>query len=327
MNFAEAEEYYKLVNKFQTFKSEFTKHERDSSGYYNYACEEVTKHILENTENYKNICLDVLHYLMYMKKLDSPYDKHESCMFLNFYLNNSLHEIRNNKLNATKFYSNIKNNWNRRYINLSVCEQDIKDIHPFVFYTIQTIFTLYDNLYNYRNTPVPNDISHCPYAHNFVSIYNNFKNVCAVHYRTSFCQKIIKIKDEYNEYVKYEEKCANVEKDLKNPEKIELSKVLQISGPHANSLGEHHMLGNTSNPMGNNISVPFAIVLVTPFLFFILYKFTPLGPILRPHLHKYLGISGNNNEKNDKLHSNNFTDDETETHNSGYHITYNSLAQ
>ncbi|SBT01580.1 PIR Superfamily Protein [Plasmodium ovale curtisi] len=330
MNFAEAEEYYKLVDKFQTFKIEFTKHEKDSTGYYNYACEDATEHILENTENYKNTCLDVLHYLKNMIKFDSQDDKHESCMFLNFYLNNSLGEIRNNKLNATKFYSNIKNNWKRDYINLSVCEKEIKDIHPFVLYTIQTIFTLYDNLYNYRSTPVPNDFSHCPYAHNFVSIYNNFKNVCAVHYRTSFCQKIINFKNHYNAHSASDNKCENIKKDLQNPVIKNPGNVLQVIGPYGSLLSGHNILGttsSTSNFVGNNISIPIVMLLVTPFLLFILYKFTPLGPMLHPYLHKYFRISRNKDKKNQKHHSHNFIDDETETHNSEYYITYNSLAQ
>ncbi|SBT01403.1 PIR Superfamily Protein, partial [Plasmodium ovale curtisi] len=292
-----------------------------------YLCNEVTTLLSDENKYYENTCLDVLHYLKYMIKFDSQDDKHESCMFLNFYLNNSLNEIRNNILNATKFYANIKTKCRRSFLDMNICEKEIKDIHPFVLYAIKTIFNLYYLLHKYKSIPILDDEKHCLYAYKFVSIYENSKNACKVHYNTSFCQKIINIKDQYNTYRESDNKCSNIEKKLQNPEKEEPSNILQVSGPYGSSLDGHHILGNTSNPMGNNISAPFSILLVTPFLLFILYKFTPLGLILRPHLHKYLGISGNNNEKNHKLHSNNFTDDETETHNSGYHITYNSLAQ
>ncbi|SCA48166.1 PIR protein [Plasmodium ovale] len=327
MNFIEAEEYYNILSGFSIYKEEFDTYKKNSYGYFGYVCQDVTSDISENKEDYTNICLDVLNYKMYMKNQETLDSKRVLCMFLNYLLNNYLHRIKHNKYNASTFYSKIRKNYKSSNMDFNICHQEIKDIHNFVIYTVETLFNLHYNLYKYRISILAENLSHCPYAHNFASIYNNFKNVCAAHYSTSFCQKIIKIKDEYNEYIKSEDKCANVEKDLKNPEKIESSNILQVSGPYGSSLDEHHMLGNTSNPMGNNISVPFAILLVTPFLLFILYKFTPLGLILRPHLHKYLGISGNNNEKNHKLHSNNFTDDETETHNSGYHITYNSLAQ
>ncbi|SBT74313.1 PIR protein [Plasmodium ovale] len=327
MNFAEAEEYYKLVDKFQTFKNGFDKYVRDTTGYYNYVCQQVTKLLSDKDKYYEKPCLDVLHYLKYMMNSDSHDEKRESCMFLNYYLNNSLQRIKNNKHNATKFYTNIKENCMNNFIDFNVCKQEIRDIHPFVLYTIQTLFNLYYHFQKYKSSSIPNDVNHCLYAYKFVSIYENSKNTCKVHYNTSFCQKIINIKDQYNTYRESDSKCSNVKKKLQNPEKEGPRNILQVSGPYGSSLHGHHMLGSTSNPMGNNISVPFAILLVTPILLFILYKFTPVGPMLRPHLHKYLGISGNIDEKNHELHSNNFSDDETETHNSGYHITYNSLAQ
>ncbi|SBT55921.1 PIR Superfamily Protein [Plasmodium ovale wallikeri] len=328
MNFAEAEKYYNVLNKFQTFKSEFDKYTRDTTTrYYSYLCNEVTKLLSDENKYYENTCLDVLHYLKYMTKFDSQDDKHESCMFLNYYLNNSLHQIKNYKQNATKFYANIKTICSKSFLDMDICEKEIKDIHPFVLYAIQTVFNLYYHFQKYKGSSIPDDVNHCLYAYKFVSIYENSKNTCKVHYNTSFCQKIIDIKDQYNTYRESDYKCSNIEKKLQNPEKKEPRNILQVSGPYGSSLDGHHMLGNTSNHMGNNISVPFAILLVTPILLFILYKFTPLGPMLRPHLHKYLGISGNIDEKNHELHSNNFSDDETETHNSGYNITYNSLAQ
>ncbi|SBT74560.1 PIR protein [Plasmodium ovale] len=331
MHLLEREKYYSKANKFPQCKNEFDTFSKTSDGIFKYRCEDIFKNFEGSDSIYITPCVEVLKYIDYLNKNEFLHQNTEYCMFLNYSLNNHMQSIPENKYNSSKFYKKIKTEYTGSPLNFDICDEEIKDINAIVRYHIEVLYNLYENFNKYISSCIPGSVPNCYFSDLCASIYKNSIEVCKTLFDTSFCNILKTFKDEYNAQIVRENSCYKTENVLSYPEVAYISKYLQAREGYVSLTNGYHMIGSNISPelysAKHNIIIAVIVLLLIPFILFIMYKFTPFGSWLHSRAMKYNGIIEYMDEYDKKIHTGNSIKEQNTNEDNTYNITYNSLSQ
>ncbi|SBT84754.1 PIR protein [Plasmodium ovale] len=331
MHILEREKYYSKANKFPQCKHEFDTIKNISDGLFTYRCQDIFEDFEGSDSIYINPCVEVLKYINYLSKNKSLHQNTEYCMFLNYLLNNHMQSIPENKYSSSKFYKKLKTKYEGSPLNFDICDEEIKDINKIVRYHIEVLYNLYENFNKYISSCIPGNVPNCYFSNLCASIYKNSIEVCKTLFDPAFCNILKTFKEEYNAEIVREKSCYKPENVLSYPEVVYTSEYLQARERYVSLTNGYHMLRSNISPELNsakhNIIIAVIVLLLTPFILFIMYKFTPFGSWLHARAPKYNGIIGYIDEYNKKVHTGNNIREQKTNEDNIYSITYNSISQ
>ncbi|SBT33142.1 PIR Superfamily Protein [Plasmodium ovale wallikeri] len=294
MALAAGEEYYGIVNSvLLKYKDIFEKNTTGTDQDHTDFCTQFITKITSGSDNYLDPCLKVLKWLNYSKEEANMPHKSEHCKYLNYWLRDTLKNIEYNEYKTSEFYKKMESE-KKNYTSLfNICKEEIQDIDDLIFKNIKSLYQLYTIFNTFKINHLNSINNYCIYGKMCVQLYSEYGNSCSVdNINEAFCKQLLNFKEEYNGFMEPHNICSEVQKTLPNPgaendvsdseegEGYEPYQELPGSG-----FGFHS--GSILGQMGYikfNILIAFVIMLIISSISFILYKFTPFGLLLRPHI-------------------------------------------
>ncbi|SBT57108.1 PIR Superfamily Protein [Plasmodium ovale wallikeri] len=288
--------YYPYLSSFVQYQQNFNQIINGSGGDTSYEtrCSQIGNDRFQGSENFRKRCYEVAKYLNYIKSKESDGDTHERCAHLNYILNSNkdYYDIPNyGKKDLIKAYADVSPNLTY------MCHSKIDLIDHNVLEKLTEIYNMHDLFNKVKSNKASCSGTSCSNITRCVSIYEKYIENCYVDSMDYICQELSKLKHAYDEHMETVTTCPEAVKILIPPKE---------------------------NNTGVTILIPCIIILIIPFFLFILYKFTPFGPLVRPRIQQIKRLLNNIYEEGQYK-----TVDKSEfieqTEKSGsYQISYNS---
>ncbi|SBT72756.1 PIR protein, partial [Plasmodium ovale] len=257
-------------------------------------CEQKIHQLFSEVSEKQNLihsCAKALQYSTYIKQ--KPTHEDESlCKYVNYLLFSEALLEKSPEYNTHSFYEELKEDQE----NLEICDGYIEIIPQDTFKKIEKLHTIYDNFYNFKKNSTQVQVS-CNYGKQCVTLYYEHEVECRENSYSDFCIELENFRKQYNDYI------TNVrchDKDIKTLDSFIKYNIAAI------------------------ILIPISLILVLPFIIFILFKFTSLGSRLRPLIRMNRNIRNILNQE-----TNTYIDfskrDNKNSERQDYFITYNSV--
>ncbi|SBS90541.1 PIR Superfamily Protein, partial [Plasmodium ovale curtisi] len=218
-------------------------------------------------------------YLIHYKSGLDKSNHTRYCSYINFWLNN---ELRKNKLNEINFDSYIKFiNFDQELLKKPMCVYDIYYLNDDRFKKTQELYDLYDQYHGYLSFKNNQNYVACVYAKSCAEKYN----------------------DMISKYTYYDS--GNLLSELESTKELIEKNVMLTIQDCKNDIPSLKPLPpkvNLSLSLSSLVPIPFlaAIVGILPILLLV-YKFTPLGPLLHKLIKNNRTILNNFEEENHEL--------------------------
>ncbi|SBS92056.1 PIR protein [Plasmodium ovale] len=288
-------EFFKDIDKYMKYDDMTGK--SDIIDNYNISCNFIHQHYGQNDDgNYIPQLINMCKQFLYL--VESVYDEYEnykSCNdcdidYLNYWLNNQLTLIAPDKICKKPFYQNMLST-NRTNMKLRKFN-GIYDIAENELTNMNSLYTFYKN-YNEINKMIignPKENNIIQLSNKCVAEYKKLKEQCTGGKTKKFCETLNNFKKKYEEidlckykFVKWTKKklpslIDNLSDSL--PE-CETSTNVEEGTSAQGSDEDSEDIGDASNIDMHNITIGAVSTLGLSFIFFVLYKFTTFGQLLR----------------------------------------------
>ncbi|SBT74446.1 PIR protein [Plasmodium ovale] len=213
----------------------------------------------------------------------------EQCIYLNYKVNDEMYRIKDISENTTGFYYYFIEEYESHFDFLKKCKIYIKHIDEKTFGNLKKIHELYHNL----NIFITNGKSadNCKDLHNAAQLYEDHMGSCRKSNKNNFCRALHNFHHRCFSYINdVTSNCPDVAKTslFTLGEKV-YSEDSDTDGASFNEEEEEEddddMDGLVSGSP-HNLLIAFAIMLAISFTLYILYRFSPFGSWLRPHIRK-----------------------------------------
>ncbi|SBT55765.1 PIR Superfamily Protein [Plasmodium ovale wallikeri] len=250
-----------------------------------------------NFKNVKSTCYNVLMFLNHLEANNNLVYIAVGCRFLNYWLYNDDVLNNTNNFNAVTFYETLEKDNKHGYFHRDLCGGNIEHIGKEIFAKIQKLIELHEKFNKIVPTKEPLNYK-CEETLECANLYEKYMQEFCVDINNVFCVELENFKPKYDSYMK-EAIC-----DDKVPKTLTSIQRLNIAAA---------------------IVLPFVIILVIPFITFILYKFTSFGPLIHSIISKKNRISNNLSEENQHLALLVSETHEPYQNKSSYSIAYRSI--
>ncbi|SBS99913.1 PIR Superfamily Protein [Plasmodium ovale curtisi] len=237
-------------------------------------CEDfANQHINVSKYNAPKVCTIALRFLTHLKEENIPSYQEDGCLYLYYWLHteavNSKTSIENTLDLYKKLYEiyNTDNDGDNKFdkymnkINKDTCDKLEKLIG------LYELFKKFERQYESK-TSVVNCNSEC------VTLFASYVHECQTGYDNEFCKELRNFREGHNVFIQ---------------------KVLRCNG-------EKYLLPPVENfDAIGMVIIPLTLILVTSFIFPLLYKFTPFGPWIRHKIGKKGNMWDNINEETHQL--------------------------
>ncbi|SBT52750.1 PIR Superfamily Protein [Plasmodium ovale wallikeri] len=219
------------------------------------------------------------------------------CRFLNYWLySDDVLKDRNN-FNAVAFYETLKSDDKHSYFfNIDVCGGNMEHISKDIIENIQKLIKLHEK-FNKIDPKKEQLNDECEEPLECANLYEEYMEEFCVDINNVFCVELENFKPKYDAYMENKKCNDNVPKTLKYIQRVNIAAA---------------------------VALPFVIILVVPFITFILYKFTSFGPWLLPRIRKNNRILDNLNDENNHMSLRDSKSHEPYMNERTYHIAYRS---
>ncbi|CAI7718021.1 PIR protein [Plasmodium vivax] len=289
---------YKYVQQFNDCKQEFEKINPQDKKQYETQCQNKTSQYMSNDKSeFSQICTDVL---TYFNKLENNYDRvyplSASCYYVYYWLYfDKLKKKGKTDDEIFGIYHELSIFYKESVKKDPLCAQYLKLINKKTLNELKDLFSLYENFIKFIATNHPEVYDKCSCARECVNVYNKYLNKCHQGINKDLCNELEDFRYKYNEQMKKESECPDVDKTLPSTKRYD---IVMLS------------------------SIIFLITVVTSVTVFILHKFTSFGSWICPAKKRKRQIMDNADEETSRyLHTS-----EMMNKNSGrsIHIAYNS---
>ncbi|SBT53060.1 PIR Superfamily Protein [Plasmodium ovale wallikeri] len=245
------------------------------------------QHIIKLCKQYMNLCEQYNVYRVII--LNS---KNKTCDIMNYWLNNDVRELENDKVLNSDFYHHLTE-LIKQDSNISDCSINLHLIKNDEFDKLKILYELYSNFYKINGKIMiyperEKCKSYCIHNKNCIQLYNDNIDSCTTNRTSKFC---IELQNFSNKYAPDEtcEPCLEVPTLKPFPPQIQETKVLPSQPATVIHSTDESQDGTPHFPNSKEyIIIPTTICIIVGILFLllILYKFTPFGSRLYSHLLK-----------------------------------------
>ncbi|SBT72738.1 Plasmodium vivax Vir protein, putative [Plasmodium ovale] len=251
---------YTFAGSYDIYKNEIDKStEHETFGGF-LECDRIsTQYLVGDT----NKCLQIDKFLSHLSNYGEKYTS-DGCKYLNYWIYDKFNQKKGEgNYNILQFYESFKGTYSDQYDNNYLLNGCIKEIDENIFRKIQNLIDIYDKYNKLKNDDIQLTGDYCTSAIDCVSSYTLHVKKCHESYDPDFCMELENFRKLYNLRVSNVTSC----KDLQT------------------------YLPSAINSNVVTIITPFAVILVMPFILFILYKFTPFGSWIMPRMKRMLNNS------------------------------------
>ncbi|SBT31156.1 PIR Superfamily Protein [Plasmodium ovale wallikeri] len=242
---------YSFIGSYDVYKSAFEKDYEDGGFQDTSDCQNIATTYLGGDNNR---CTQIVNYLNYLDSYDESYIC-EGCKYLNYLLYNEIHKKLGHGHNILQFYDKLKDSYDY-YFNTYIFDIYVKEISEDIFQKIQNLIELYDHFKKIKSANIQIIGETCKNAQSFANAYLLHVKKCYESYDKDFCAELEKFRDQYNLRMTNVTSCAGLQTFLPSTINVNLLAILS----------------------------PFVVIIGIPFIFFILFKFTPFGPWIMPRM-------------------------------------------
>ncbi|GAW84403.1 variable surface protein [Plasmodium gonderi] len=210
----------------------------------NNTCRHIKKQLgsKDSVANFLQYCRELIHYLDYIERINSPAYKKTSCIFFYYILSlllkssnysvNQIHDAYHKMISET-------NEDNMKKVS-NVCQNDFKNLGNNIYLTLHKLNELYEIVSGTR--------INCSEQSPCYAKYKELSEICNRSKNISLCRVLKNFENAYMTYLPYVQEILNLRISLKNTRIIILTFLI----------------------------IPFTILIITLFL----YKYTPYGSFL-----------------------------------------------
>ncbi|SBS99536.1 PIR Superfamily Protein, partial [Plasmodium ovale curtisi] len=234
------ETIYSFVSSYNIFNSKIDSYEdkvsSDLSGYCN--------NYSNNFNNVKSTCYNVLAFLNHLEASNKPAYIARGCRFLNYWLYNGGILKEPNNFNAVEFYKTLERDKRHSYFHKDLCGNNIEHISEDIIANIKKLIDLHEkfNKIDSKKEPLNNE---CNETLKCANSYDTYMKEFCIDINNVFCFELENFKPIYESYMKNKKCDENIPKTLKSIQRVNIAAAVVL---------------------------PFVIILVVPFITFILYK-------------------------------------------------------
>ncbi|SBT51977.1 PIR Superfamily Protein [Plasmodium ovale wallikeri] len=253
------EEYYSIVNSFPEYNDDFDHTLKDNDRIYTGKCNHIRNSHFEGNLNIMEPCLSIARHLAHINGYGTIDEKNKRCKYFNYRIKTQYGRIHDFDGNNEDLYNKLNEGYAIYPSDFKIYKCKIESISEGAFKELKDLYNLHDKLYKIKKSySGPNSSSSsCENADEFVQLYDGYIKECNTKGQTKFCNKLTELSNNYQAIMETKPTCK---------------KMLQVLEPPKD------------NDQPVTALVPFVIILVMSILFFILYKFTPFGPWIRPQI-------------------------------------------
>ncbi|SBT55881.1 PIR Superfamily Protein [Plasmodium ovale wallikeri] len=240
---------------------------------------------LQYLKDHNEFIMPCTNVAAYIKDLDNKcHELKESdrCVYMNYCINDVVRKQKNDMYNEIK----LINAYKQLVTQVNKCTNTIEYIDNDDYEKLSDLYKMYYNFNEYVNKD--NSYSKCDDLKKYVKpLYMKYQTICNENTNNDFCNTLEEFKHDYNINRTRLDECEHVDimlpsfKDRTEHVSGESSSRGGIQGDELSSVGDSE-LGSSSS----TILIVFSVILLIPVIFFILYKFTPFGPWIRPQILK-----------------------------------------
>ncbi|SBT83445.1 PIR protein [Plasmodium ovale] len=292
--------YYDIVGLFPTGDNKFDIDTVQSFSSESPNCNSIKLQHLKEHNGFIVLCNNIAAYIKDLDNKSNELDEPELCLYMNYCINNVVRKQKNDMYNEI----NLINAYKELVTQVNKCTNSIEYIDNDVYEKLGDLYKMYINFNQYMNK----DSLHnkCDDIQKHVkSLYMEYQMICHENKNKEFCNALEEFKSDYNINIKRIGECEHVDimlpsfKDRTERVSGESSSRGGIQGDELSSVGDSE-LGSSSS----TILIVFSVILLILVIFFILYKFTPFGPWIRPQILKHKKLWNHIYAKTHKLFHN-----------------------
>ncbi|SBT84824.1 PIR protein [Plasmodium ovale] len=264
-NYVAGEDYYSSIHLFHEYTEKFnTASSNSNTANHEVQCEHINTEYFHSAD-FINLCKLVAKYL---DLINNNYKGNQSvpCKYLNYILNS------NTEFNKFSNYTGSKlfNAYKQLSIKLNTCTSHIEYIEKEeVLEKLIKLYNLQDALNQIEKSIETSDTKICEHGKQFAAHHENYKYTCYEYDMDGFCIQLKSFEQTFFQKMK-DENCPEIQKTLE------------------------YIIENSRT---TSYIVPSIMILVTPLILFILYKFTPFGYWINLHIRNKKNIMKNLTEE------------------------------
>ncbi|CAI7721797.1 Plasmodium vivax Vir protein, putative [Plasmodium vivax] len=273
----EGKEYYKITKLLPRNGNEFNLDYINPNVEYGYNCIILKANGLEDKEEFKKNCIKVATYINDSEAKYPTLKGTERCKYLNFCINSvvrSTKSVKNSEYALIEAYKEL-------FHQLNICENDIEHIQNSIFEKIDDLYKIHYKFNRFIDAIIASKAYNCQDITDCVILYTKYGTVCNENSKDDFCNALESFQNNYIQKINYITKCEHAEIDLPSYQKSQkITYDVELEEP----VGDQEVSDIESK--NTNTLIAISIILVIFSLLFILYKFTPFGSWLRPHIQR-----------------------------------------
>ncbi|SBT73086.1 PIR protein, partial [Plasmodium ovale] len=283
----------------------------------------------------KKLCNKFIYLVveLYNRNGGNTFNDNNDFDYLNYWLNARLHEINPENICTKFFFQNLRSKYSGIHIS-SEMSRGIYDIQAEDLDNLNTLYNLYKSFKELNksiNLNNPQESTYMEYAKSCVQHYQKLKDRC-IGDGVKFCKILTNFKTKYEEIdlCKYTfkgktvKKLPSLESDPNKPaDGCEVS-IINTDGPSSqDSRGYAERDEDSFDSDAQSITIGSIATIGMSFIFFIFYRFTSFGQLLRSRFNKNERIFKNiNEEMNHFSHTSEYEHFNSES--KMYGVAYNS---
>ncbi|SBT73377.1 Plasmodium vivax Vir protein/Plasmodium variant antigen protein Cir/Yir/Bir, putative [Plasmodium ovale] len=246
---ATRETIYNVVGSFSVYKNILDILETDDSLAIIDECTEFNsnQYLKPDSDNI-NTCQIAVKYLTKLKENGQHSYKDKGCKYFYKWIYGKVKDSDNAIEHTLKICNELFIKYNENE-DFDIFQEYRNNMSKEFLEKLVKLFNLHDDFDKFKNNSTPQD-DNCNYAKKFVRLYEKNVKECHVYSDSDFCNELENIKEDYENIIKTKTCPHDIPKILPSTRGI-----------------DHAIL----------ILIPFFIILITSFILFISYKFTPFG--------------------------------------------------
>ncbi|SBT82926.1 PIR protein [Plasmodium ovale] len=241
------------------------------------ACASISLQHFKNT-SFIAPCTKIAKYLKHIKESCHESKVDGNCKYMNYILNEKVQRIKDSFVNGDEFYRNLKITYKKVFPDINICYDKIQYINKDLIEKLKKLHELYHNLNTFITHDDSSTNTYCNYVNISAEKYMNYEEHCKIPSNKELCNEIKNFRTYYYGYLARFNRCPQAKLDL--PDFLTPNKEIRNSGYGSYSLENGEVDEGVSiefNQLRTNILISFSIIIIIPFIYFILHKYTPFG--------------------------------------------------
>ncbi|SBS82033.1 PIR Superfamily Protein [Plasmodium ovale curtisi] len=248
-------------------------------------CSSVS-YILSSGSEFFETCQQIANFVKNSTDASNSDKIDEQCIYLNYKLNAEMYRIKNISENTSGFYYYFINEYEKYLDFLNKCNKNIKHIDKETFGNLEKVYELYHKL----NIFITNSKSaeNCKDLDNTAQLYEDHMRSCRKSNKNNFCRALHNFQHRCFSYINdVTSNCPDVAKtSLFTLGAQVYSEDSDTDDAKFDEEEDDDDMDGSISGSPHNLLIAFAIILVISFTLYILYRFSPFGSWLRPHIRK-----------------------------------------